>query len=456
MEPTTLSPTRATLLVACAGVLLAQLDTSVVNLIVRELHDAFDANAGVLRWFVDGYNLAYATAILSAGALGDRLGRRRVFVIGLVVFTVGSAACAFAPNAGVLIAARVLTGIGAALEVPATLALLSVAFPDGAARAGALGWWASMNGLAFAIGPVLGGVLADALGWRSVFAVAIPVALATLAVVSRVPESGRQPNAGLDLWGQLLAAVALGAFTFAGMALGSRSFATAGPWLALAVLATIVFIVRERTARRPLVDLALFRDRPFLAATLCTGCMTFGMYGLLFLTPFALQTLRGIHATAAGLALLPLSVVFVVVSSRSAAIVGRLGQRLTIALGLACMGAGCVCLCIDPGTQWPLALIGLAFAGIGLGLTTGPVLGYAVKRAPDERAGVAAGIGNASRMLGATLGVAIVGAAAACVTLGHVGTLRWGYAGSASVEMLGAIIALLGIRDTTAPVTSTP
>ena len=442
-----LTPAHATLIVACAGVLLAQLDTSVVNLIVHQLHVAFRAEGSVLRWFVDGYNLAYATAILSAGALGDRLGRRRVFLLGLIVFTLGSAACALAPNAAVLIAARVLTGVGAALEVPATLALLSVAFPDGRARARALGWWASMNGLAFAIGPVVGGVLADALGWRSVFAVAIPVALGTIALVRFVPESETDPHAALDGTGQTLAALALGALTFAGMSVGSHTLVAAGAWLVVGIAATVAFVVRERAARHPLVDLALFRDRPFAAATLVTGCMTFGMYGMLFLTPLLLQTVRGLRATTAGLALLPLSAVFVAVSSRSGAIVERLGQRAAIALGMLAMGLGCVGLYADPAASWPLFLFALTCTGAGLGLTTGPVLGYAVKRAPDGRAGVASGIGNASRMLGATLGVAMLGAAAGGVSADHLGPLRLGYAGGALVEFLGAIIAVAGIRN---------
>jgi predicted MFS family arabinose efflux permease len=196
-----------------------------------------------------------------------------------------------------------------------------------------------------------------------------------------------------------------------------------------------------------LVDLALFRDRPFAAATLVTGCMTFGMYGMLFLTPLLLQTVRGLRATTAGLALLPLSAVFVAVSSRSGAIVERLGQRAAIALGMLAMGLGCAGLYADPAASWPLFLFALTCTGAGLGLTTGPVLGYAVKRAPDGRAGVASGIGNASRMLGATLGVAMLGAAAGGVSADHLGPLRLGYAGGALVEFLGAIIAVAGIRN---------
>jgi predicted MFS family arabinose efflux permease len=213
------------------------------------------------------------------------------------------------------------------------------------------------------------------------------------------------------------------------------------------IAATVAFVVRERAARHPLVDLALFRDRPFAAATLVTGCMTFGMYGMLFLTPLLLQTVRGLRATTAGLALLPLSAVFVAVSSRSGAIVERLGQRAAIALGMLAMGLGCAGLYADPAASWPLFLFALTCTGAGLGLTTGPVLGYAVKRAPDGRAGVASGIGNASRMLGATLGVAMLGAAAGGVSADHLGPLRLGYAGGALVEFLGAIIAVAGIRN---------
>ncbi|MGD0053647.1 MAG: MFS transporter, partial [Vulcanimicrobiaceae bacterium] len=157
-------------------------------------------------------------------------------------------------------------------------------------------------------------------------------------------------------------------------------------------------------------------------------------------------TVRGLRATTAGLALLPLSAVFVAVSSRSGAIVAHLGQRATIALGMFAMGLGCVGLYADPAASWPLFLIALTCTGAGLGLTTGPVLGYAVKRAPDERAGVASGIGNAARMLGATLGVAILGAASVGVSAGHTGPLRWGYAGGALVEFVGAVIAVVGIR----------
>ena len=447
---------RITLVVACLGILLAQLDTSVINLVTHRLHDAFHTDDATLRWFVDAYNVAYAAAILSAGGLGDRLGRRRIFVIGLAVFTVGSAACALAPNAATLVVARAFTGLGAALEVPATLALLSVAFPEGAARAKALGVWAAMNGLAFAIGPPLGGGLADAFGWRSVFAVAIPVALVALVLARRAAAPEPVPSRAFDVAGQLWAAAALGTLTFAAMAAGSREFATAAAWFAGALVCGVAFIVQERRAAEPLLDLTLFRDRPFDAATFCTACMTFGMYGLLYLTPLVLQAFRHFGTTLAGVMLLPLSAIFVVVSARSGAIVERLGTRATIAVGMACMGVGSITLGIDVGARLWTTALGLGIAGVGLGFTTGPLLGYAVARAPHERAGIASGVGNAARMLGATLGVAVLGGAFGHASAIDVTPIRIAYAGGGAIELLGALVAWFGIVEARAAVSPRP
>ncbi|HYZ15968.1 MAG TPA: MFS transporter [Candidatus Acidoferrum sp.] len=438
----------ATLLVACIGVLLAQVDTSVVNLAVHRIRDTFGADPAAVRWVVDSYNLTYAAAILSAGGLADILGRRRLFVLGTIVFTLGSIGCTVAPNDATLIAARAVTGIGAALEVPATLALLSVAFPEGPQRASALGIWASMNGLAFVVGPLAGGVLADALGWRSLFAIAVPIALLALALARRVEEPAIAGTRSLDLAGQLFAAVGLGALAFAGMAAGIRETKGALLWLVLACAAFAAFLACERTAKAPLVDLRLFRDRPFVAATFATMAMTFGMYGVLYLTPLALQTFGHASTTRAGIALLPMSLVFVVTSSASGRVVARIGGHAAIVSGMAAMGAGCLVLAFG-GTQNTLALsLGLASTGLGMGLATGQLLGYAVSRAPGERAGTASGIGNAARMIGATLGVAIIGGSFALAHGGDLTPLRIGFASGGVVQLLGALVAFVGIRET--------
>jgi MFS transporter, DHA2 family, methylenomycin A resistance protein len=445
-----MSSTRtATLIVACTGVLLAQIDTSVVNLAVHRIHAAFGGDAGALRWVVDAYNLVYAAAILSAGALGDRLGRRRMFVVGTTIFVAGSLGCALAPNAASLIAARALTGLGAALEVPATLALLSAAFPAGKPRAHALGIWASMNGLAFVIGPIVGGLLADALGWRSLFAIVIPFALAALVLARRIDEPETTKPHGLDLSGQMFAACALGAFAFAGMAAGTQAWSTALVWFAAGALAFIAFVARERRAPEPLVDLRLFADRPFSTATFVTMTMTFGMYGLLYLAPLALQAFQHETTFQTALALLPMSLVFLITSSLSGKIVPRIGVRASVAVGMAVMGCGCLLVAFG-GTQRAVPFaIGLALTGVGMGLVTGPVLGFAVSHAPAKLAGTASGIGNAARMLGATLGVAVLGGAFAHAT--SPAALRIGFAGGGLAQLLGALVAALAIRERRRP-----
>jgi predicted MFS family arabinose efflux permease len=288
----------------------------------------------------------------------------------------------------------------------------------------------------------VGGALTDTLGWRSIFAVAVPVGVATLALCARVPEGPRRA-VRLDLLGQTLAAAALGALTAAGMFAGARDAAHAWLWLAAGAAASAGFLVRELRAREPLVDLRWFRDRTFGSANAVTACMTFGMYGMLFLTPLALQALYRVGATFAGAIMLPMSIVFFCVSLRSQCFVKALGPRGTIACGMAAMGAGCLGLTLGLAeSPWactaPLGLIGL-----GLGLTTGPVLGKVVERAPRDQAGAASGIANAARMLGATLGVALLGGTFAAGF--DQSALRSALTGAGAVELCGVAIALAGL-----------
>jgi EmrB/QacA subfamily drug resistance transporter len=421
------------------GVLVAQLDTSVVNLAVARLRDSLSSDSYMLRWFVDAYNLTYATAILSAGGLGDRLGHRRLFVIGIGIFTVGSFACALAPTAAALVAARAFTGLGAALAIPATLALLSLSFPAGESRTRALGVWASMNALAFAIGPLVGGALADTLGWRSIFAVAIPFGIATLLIARRLPESGAHART-LDVPGQTLAALALGTLTAAGMAVGTRDTARSLFWLSIAVGALVAFVVRERSTREPLVDLGLFRDVAFSSANAVTALMTFGMYGMLFVTPLALQTLHHRSALEAGSILLAMSIAFFLSSTHSRTFVHLLGRQGTIATGMAAMGIGCFGLALGVDQPPVVYCVPLVVIGFGLGLATGPLLGYIVERAPKEHAGVASGIANAARMLGATVGVALLGGAFSAATADEL-SLRVALTCAGAAELAGMSLA---------------
>ncbi|HVA36526.1 MAG TPA: MFS transporter [Candidatus Dormibacteraeota bacterium] len=358
---------RRLIAIMCAGVLLAQIDTSVVNLILRHVQAAFDAPFSALRWVVDGYNVAYGATILASGALADRYGRRAIFLLGIAVFTGGSLLCALAPNIAALVAGRVVAGIGGALEMPATLAILTLAF-DEPLRARALGAWASMNGLAFIVGPTAGGLLAGAFGWRSVFLLAVPLGVLILASGGALPETR-----------------------------GARAHAEA---------------------------LGLFADRPFGLTLAAIAAMTFGMYGMLFLTPYLLQTVAHRSVTETGLLLLPMSVAFVLTANLAGALSGRIGRRAIATLGMTLMASGCAALAVtDP--RGTLGVIGaMTLTGVGLGCATASLLGFAAERAPNALAGSASAYANAARMAGATLGV-----------------LFASYPGGAVVELAGALAA---------------
>ena len=406
---------RIVLLATSLGVLIAQVDTSVVSLAVKRIGADLGSTVSAMQWMIDAYNLAYASLLLTGGALGDLFGRRRVFFWGVVLFALGSIACALAPDTATLLAGRALSGIGAALELPMSLVLLTAAYPEPRARQHALGIWASCNGLAFIIGPSVGGLLVDRVGWRSIFYLILPLCAAVLVLArsmreERANEGGRE----LDVAGQAAGIAALGGLAFAaieGAHLGWTSPATLAAAL-LGVVGAIAFVLVERGNARGLVPFALFTSRPFGASLAVAGLMTFGMYALLFLMPLYFQVVLGGSPLDAGLRLLPLSVAFVAVSQASGRIVHALGFRVTMTAGMAAMGAGeLLCSVAGAHTPYALAAAALVVVGVGLGLNTAPVNNVAVAHAPAARRGTASGLLNTARMVGATLGIAILGAA---------------------------------------------
>jgi MFS transporter, DHA2 family, methylenomycin A resistance protein len=280
--------TGAVLFTMSLGVFVAQLDSSVVNLAVKHIGGDLDASVSQLQWVVDSYNLVYATLLLTGGTLGDLYGRNRVFVSGIVLIAVGSLICGLAPNAGILIAGRAITGLGAALELPTTLAILTVTYSDAKERGRAIGIWASCNGLALAIGPTIGGLLVDAAGWRSIFLLVVPVTLVALVMaLMAVPETSDRKARHLDPAGQMLAILVLGALSFMGIEgphLGWTSPVTLG-LAAVCVVAAILFVRVESGRTGALVPLDVFANRPFSAAITIAGLMTFAMYAMLFLVP---------------------------------------------------------------------------------------------------------------------------------------------------------------------------
>jgi MFS transporter, DHA2 family, methylenomycin A resistance protein len=435
------------------AVLIAQIDTSVVNLVLKPIGADLHAGVTALQWIVDVYNIAYASLLLTAGTLADLYGRRRMFALGIALFSIGSLICGLAPDTTMLIAGRTVAGIGAALAVPTSLAILTIAFPNPRDRTWALGLWASCNGLAFIIGPTLGGILVDIAGWRSVFVLIIPVSIVALALaLAFVPESKHPEGRRLDLPGQGLAILALACLALAVIEgprwgfLSSSGVATA----AIVIVASVLFVRRQSGVDGALVPLSLFKNRVFSASLTVAACMTFGMYAMLFLTPLYLQVERGNSAIAAGLELLPMSVAFVVVSQLSGKIANHLGPRVPMTAGMSLMGLGLVLLALIPiSPNLVLIETALMIIGCGLGLNTGPVNSVAVAQVAAERAGTASGLVNTARMVGATLGVAALGSLFAL--FGGSGSdllpgLAPAYLGGAAAEFTGAVLALMFIR----------
>ncbi|HEY2533458.1 MAG TPA: MFS transporter [Xanthobacteraceae bacterium] len=442
------------LLTMSLGVFIAQIDTSVVNLAVKQIGASLDTGVTTLQWVVDAYNLVYASLLLTAGTLADLYGRRRIFALGIALFTVGSLVCGLAPNAGVLVAGRAVAGLGAALEIPTSLAILTVAYQDTKQRTQALGVWASCNGLAFIVGPTLGGVLVESVGWRSIFLLIIPICiLALVLTATSVPESKDPKGRRLDAPSQALAIAGLGALALAvieGPRWGWESIGSVAAFVGSA-LSVALFVLRQKGSDAALMPLAMFKNRVFSASLGIAAAMTFGMYAMLFLTPLYLQAGRGDGALQAAVKLLPMSVTFVIVSQMSGRVANAYGPRLPMTLGMAMMGTGLFMLALIPLSDSLLLIEAALFViGCGLGLNTAPVNAVAVANVPAARSGTASGLVNTARMVGATLGVAVLGAVFAVFvdsSSGHVAAgLPPAFIVGGIGEMLGAAAAFTFIR----------
>ena len=390
---------------------LVMIDGTVVNVALERIGTELDAGFTGLQWTVNAYTLTLAALILLGGSLGDHLGRRRVFVIGVVWFALASLACGLAPDVGTLIAARALQGVGGAPLTPGSLALISASF-HGADRAAAVGAWSGLGGIAGAVGPFLGGWLVE-WSWRAVFLINLPLAALIVAVALRhVPESRDADSApGLDVLGTVLAVVGLGALTYGLTGLGEPS---ADPLLLAVVggglLALVAFVMVERRSRHPLVPPLLFRDATFSAANGAT-LLIYGAMGAVFLLlVLQLQTVAGFSPLAAGTALLPVTAVMLLFSARAGALAGRTGPRLPMTLGPLVSAAGLLLLLrVDATTSWLTDLLpAMLVFGAGLALTVAPLTATVLDAAPDRYAGSASGVNNAVARAAGLLAVAVV------------------------------------------------
>jgi DHA2 family methylenomycin A resistance protein-like MFS transporter len=388
----------------CAGYFMVILDTTAVNTALPSLRADLGASVAELQWVVDAYTLAFAALLLSGGALGDRVGARRVFGVGLAGFLAASSACGLAPSLDVLIGARVAQGVAAAVLVPASLALVQASADSAAGRARALGTWGAVAGVAAVSGPVIGGALSSALSWRLVFFVNLPVGLAALAAVAAARDAPRHPARRLDVPGQLLAAFALAALTVALIEHVLAGFA-------IAALGAVAFVVVERRSAAPVLPPDLVRAPGFARGTVIGLLINLGFYGQLFVVNLLFQEQRGLSALQAGLAIVPEGVCVSVGSLVSGRLTARaVGPRPTLLLGLSLATAGLAGLAAV-GAQAPylLLVLPLAATGLGMSLTMPAATTAVVEAAPANRAGTASGVINAARQVGGVIGVALLG-----------------------------------------------
>lgn len=451
---------RWVVLATVLGTGMALLDTTVVNVALPSVQRDLGGGLSGLQWVLDGYLLTLGSLLLLGGSLGDRYGRRRVFVVGLVAFSLASAVCGLAPSVGLLVAARMLQGVGGALLVPGSLALLSAAVRT-EDRGRAVGTWSGLAGVTSAIGPFVGGWLVDTVSWRLVFLINVPLAaLAVMVTVRHVPDSRGLPATGPpDALGALLVAGGLGGVVYAlieGAAHGVGAVVLAAGVAGVAALAG--FLVVERRAAAPMVPLEVFRSRQFSGANATTLAVYAALGGALFLLAFQLQTGLGYSALAAGAALVPVTLLMLVLSPRAGALAQRVGPRLPMTLGPCVVAVGLVLMGrVQPGATYLGAVLPAVIVfGLGLSATVAPLTATVLGAVDEDLVGVGSGVNNAVARVASLLAVALLPAVAGVGTQGQLGP-GFGRAMdvAAGLAVLGGLVALLTIRRG-APATSSP
>src|SRR5947209_7766756 len=399
------------LVVAVIGFFVVTLDALVVHVALPIIGTDLGGGITGLQWVVDGYTLMFAALLLSAGALSDRIGARQAFAVGLSTFVAASAACGLSPGIGVLVAARLAQGAGAAVIMPASLALIREAYSNARQRARAIAIWSLGAAVASSAGPVVGGFL-TLVSWRMIFFINLPIGLIALYLLTRVRRSPRRP-APFDWVGQTTAIVGMGALTYGLIEGGAEGFGAPSvvAALVLAVVALVAFLVAEQRGAHPMVPLDLFRSRPVTVSVFVGFAFTIGFYGLVFLLSVYLQELRGLSPLATGLAFVPMTGLtgFVtLVAPRAAA---RFGPRVPVALGQVANAVGLLSLMVAVALQAPILLITILTIPVGFGnaLAIPTINALLLSSVPAERAGTAGGVLNTCRQVGGALAVAVFG-----------------------------------------------
>jgi EmrB/QacA subfamily drug resistance transporter len=430
------------------------LDNTIVNLALPSIQREFDASVSSLQWTIDAYVLVLASLLMLAGSTADRIGRRRTFQTGLVLFSLGSLLCGIAPNSGLLIVFRMVQAVGGSMLNPVAMSIITNTFTDPRGRARAIGVWGGVIGLSMAVGPVVGGALVDSVGWRSIFWINVPVGVAAVVLTALfVPESRAARPRKVDPIGQLLVMIVLTTLTYGiieGHNAGWDSPLILGCF-ALSVLALAGIASYERRREEPLLELRFFRSAPFSGATVTAVTGFAAMAGFLFLNSMYLQDVRDMSALHAGLLTLPMAAMTAVFAPLSGRIVGTRGPRLPLLVagtGIALSGL----LLTHVSRETPIGLLLLTYVifGVGFGMLNAPITNTAVSGMPQSQAGVAAAIASTSRQVGSALGVAVIGS---LVTAHIDGSFATGF-GAAShigwwiVVACGAVVFALGVLTT--------
>jgi EmrB/QacA subfamily drug resistance transporter len=399
--------------ICCMSLLLVGMDVTIVNVALPAIQHDLHATLSELQWIVDAYTLVVASLLMLAGSLSDRFGRRRVFQIGLLLFTGGSVLCSTAHSTGELIAFRAVQGLGASMLNPVALSIIANAFQQPKARARAVGVWGAVAGVSLALGPLLGGALTQSVGWRSIFWINLPIGLAAVVLAARfVPESKAARARALDPLGQLLVFAALASLTYAVIE-GPRAgwisplilglFVTAG-------LALAIFLFYEPRRSEPLLDLRFFRSVPFSSAMVLAVCAYSCFAGFLFLNALYLEQTRGLSAFRTGLCTLPLAIMLMLCAPISGRLVGSYGARPSLlAAGLGFLASTLILTQLSASTPMVLLMAAYVCFGMGLGMINPAITNSAVAGMPLSQAGVAAAIASTGRQVGSALGVAVAG-----------------------------------------------
>ncbi|MFH8340658.1 MFS transporter [Streptomyces sp. AM6-12] len=400
------------LAICCMSLLIVSLDNTVLNVALPSMQRDLHATTSGLQWTIDAYTLVLASLLMLAGSTADRIGRKRVFMAGLVVFTIGSVLCSLAPSLSLLVVFRMVQAVGGSMLNPVAMSIITNTFTDARERARAIGVWGAVVGISMALGPLVGGLLVQSVSWRAIFWINLPIGLAALLLTLRfVPESrapkGRRP----DPVGQVLVIALFGALTYGIIQAPDSGLASVAPYFAIALVALGALLWYEPRRDEPLIDLRFFRSAPFSGATVIAISAFAALGGFLFMSTLYLQNVRGLDALHAGLWMLPMAAPTFLCAPLSGRLVGTRGPRLPLLIaGTAMTISGILFALFEAETSDITLFLGYVLFGIGFGFVNAPITNTAVSGMPRAQAGVAAAVASTSRQLGSTLGVAVIGA----------------------------------------------